>query len=101
MVDDVITAGTAIRESADIITQFDGKIVAVAISLDRQEKVSEDESESAIQQVSRSLNVSVISIVKLKNLISYIQNLSDSSTNGLASHLPTVMEYRSRYGVDY
>jgi orotate phosphoribosyltransferase len=49
IVDDVITAGTAIREAVDILKTHSANLVAVAVALDRQEKVTEDATESAIQ----------------------------------------------------
>ncbi|WP_193016679.1 orotate phosphoribosyltransferase [Proteus sp. FME41] len=93
IVDDVITAGTAIRESMEIIRQHNAKLSAVLLSLDRQEKGRE--SLSAIQELKRDYQCQVYSIITLDDLISY---LSESET--LSEHLPAVKAYRERYGVN-
>ena len=71
LVDDVITAGTAIRESMEIIAQNGADLSGVLIALDRQEKGKAELS--AIQEVERDFNTKVISIVKLADLISYLE----------------------------
>lgn len=93
IVDDVITAGTAIRESMEIIKQHDATLSAVLLSLDRQEKGRE--KLSAIQELKRDYQCQVYSIITLDDLISY---LSESET--LSEHLPAVKAYRERYGVN-
>ena len=93
IVDDVITAGTAIRESMEIIKQHDATLSAVLLSLDRQEKGREELS--AIQELKRDYQCQVYSIITLDDLISY---LSESET--LSEHLPAVKAYRERYGVN-
>lgn len=93
IVDDVITAGTAIRESMEIIKQHDATLSAVLLSLDRQEKGREELS--AIQELKRDYQCQVHSIITLDDLISY---LSESET--LSAHLPAVKAYRERYGVN-
>ena len=66
VVDDVITAGTAINEAVDIINaQPDAKLIGVVIALDRQERATEDVPESAIMQVERRLGIKVYSVCLL------------------------------------
>ncbi|MCT8232530.1 orotate phosphoribosyltransferase [Proteus terrae] len=93
IVDDVITAGTAIRESMEIIKQHNATLSAVLLSLDRQEKGREELS--AIQELKRDYQCQVYSIITLDDLISY---LSENET--LSEHLPAVKAYRERYGVN-
>ena len=92
LVDDVITAGTAIRESMEIIADNGADLSGVLIALDRQEKGKAELS--AIQEVERDFNTQVISIVKLADLISYLENQGTMS-----EHLATVKAYRDQYGV--
>ncbi|WP_338411778.1 MULTISPECIES: orotate phosphoribosyltransferase [Pseudoalteromonas] len=92
LVDDVITAGTAIRESMEIIAENGADLSGVLIALDRQEKGKAELS--AIQEVERDFNTKVISIVKLADLISYLE------TQGtMDEHLASVKAYRDQYGV--
>ncbi|ASM55426.1 MULTISPECIES: orotate phosphoribosyltransferase [Pseudoalteromonas] len=92
LVDDVITAGTAIRESMEIIAENGADLSGVLIALDRQEKGKAELS--AIQEVERDFNTKVISIVKLADLISYLE------TQGtMDQHLASVKAYRDQYGV--
>lgn len=93
IVDDVITAGTAIRESMEIIKQHDVTLSGVLLSLDRQEKGHG--SLSAIQELERDYQCQVYSIITLDDLISY---LTESET--LSAHLPAVKAYRERYGIN-
>lgn len=92
LVDDVITAGTAIRESMEIIAANGADLSGVLIALDRQEKGKAELS--AIQEVERDFNTKVISIVKLADLITYLENKGDMS-----EHLDAVKAYRDAYGV--
>ncbi|MDN3385201.1 orotate phosphoribosyltransferase [Pseudoalteromonas sp. APC 3358] len=92
LVDDVITAGTAIRESMEIIAQNGADLSGVLIALDRQEKGKAELS--AIQEVERDFNTTVISIVKLADLISYLENQGT-----MGEHLASVKAYRDQYGV--
>ena len=93
IVDDVITAGTAIRESMEIIKQHEATLSGVLLSLDRQEKGRE--ALSAIQELERDYQCQVYAIITLDDLISY---LSENQT--LSQHLPAVKAYRERYGVN-
>ena len=92
LVDDVITAGTAIRESMEIIADNGADLSGVLIALDRQEKGKAELS--AIQEVERDFNTRVISIIKLADLISYLE---DQGT--MDEHLTSVKAYRDQYGI--
>ena len=92
LVDDVITAGTAIRESMEIIQANGAELAGVLISLDRQERGRGEIS--AIQEVERDYGCKVISIVTLKDLISYLEEKPE-----MAEHRSAVRAYREAYGV--
>ncbi|MFC3031679.1 orotate phosphoribosyltransferase [Pseudoalteromonas fenneropenaei] len=92
LVDDVITAGTAIRESMEIIASQGAELAGVLIALDRQEKGKAELS--AIQEVERDFNTKVVSIIKLADLIVYLEQQGDK-----AAHLDAVKAYRDQYGV--
>jgi orotate phosphoribosyltransferase len=92
IIDDVITAGTAIRESVDIIQAAGATPAGVVIALDRQERGRE--TCSAIQEVEESLGVRVISIVKLEHLVQYLLDRADHAEN-----VEKILAYRAHYGV--
>ena len=92
IVDDVITAGTAIRESMAIIEAAEARCAGVAISLDRQERGRGELS--AIQEVERDYGLGVISIAKLSNLIEYLEG-----REGMDAELEAVRTYRAEYGI--
>jgi orotate phosphoribosyltransferase len=92
IVDDVITAGTAVREACNIITSAGAEIAGLVISLDRQE-VGRD-SMSAVQELEQSLQIPVFSIVQLEDLIELIEE-----ENEYAEYLEPVIAYRKKYGV--
>ena len=92
LVDDVITAGTAIRESMEIIQANNAELSGVLIALDRQEKGKGELS--AIQEVERDFGTTVISIVTLKDLISYLEE-----KGGDATSLNAIKAYREQYGI--
>ena len=92
LVDDVITAGTAIRESMEIIADNGADLSGVLIALDRQEKGKAELS--AIQEVERDFDTQVTSIVKLADLISYLE-----IQGTMDEHLAAVKAYRDQYGV--
>ncbi|TMP89020.1 orotate phosphoribosyltransferase [Pseudoalteromonas ruthenica] len=92
LVDDVITAGTAIRESMEIIAANGADLSGVLIALDRQEKGKAELS--AIQEVERDFNTQVVSIVKLADLITYLEQQGN-----MDEHLQAVKAYRDQYGV--
>ncbi|SHF59558.1 orotate phosphoribosyltransferase [Vibrio gazogenes] len=92
LVDDVITAGTAIRESMAIIQANGAALAGVLVAIDRQEKGSGELS--AIQEVEKDFGCAVISIVGLTDLITYLEEQGNS-----AEHLAAVKAYRDQYGV--
>ena len=92
ILDDVITAGTAIREAIDTIKQNNGSTVGVMIALDRQEKGQGDRS--AVQELQEDYGTNVLSIINLGNLIQYLQNSGDKKM------LDVMRSYRTEYGVD-
>ncbi|WP_299585168.1 orotate phosphoribosyltransferase [uncultured Microbulbifer sp.] len=94
IIDDVITAGTAVREVMQIIESHSAEAAGVVIGLNRQEKASEDCEFSAIQQVERQFNIPVVSIVQLDNIISFLEQESQDSET-----LQKIVNYRQRYGV--
>lgn len=95
VVDDVITAGTAIRESYTMLKSIGAQISGVVIALDRAEKRSLDDPVSAVQAVQRDLSVSVISIVNLPQLQLFLEKSSVYGDDVLKS----VRDYRTDYGV--
>ncbi len=92
IVDDVISAGTSVRESVDIIRDHGASPAGVMIALDREEKGRGDTS--AIQDIEMNDGIPVASIVKFEHLIVFLKESAD-----LAMHLPAVEAYRQRYGV--
>lgn len=96
VVDDVITAGTAINETVDIINaQPDAKLAGVVIALDRQERASEDTTESAIMQVEKRLGVSVYSVVTLDQIIEHMEQTRGDAAR---ADIESMQAYRERYG---
>lgn len=96
LVDDVITAGTAIRESMEIIQANGADLSGVLIALDRQEKGKGELS--AIQEVERDFGTKVISIVTLADLISYLEEKVDENPS-LIDSLNSIKQYRENYGI--
>lgn len=92
LVDDVITAGTAIRESMDIIAAQGATLAGVLIALDRQERGRGELS--AIQEVERDYQCNVTSIITLGDLISWLAEKPE-----MAGHLDAVNAYRAQFGV--
>ncbi|MBG0754818.1 orotate phosphoribosyltransferase [Vibrio cidicii] len=92
LVDDVITAGTAIRESMEIIQANGADLAGVLVAIDRQEKGKGELS--AIQEVERDFGCAVISIVSLSDLITYLEEKGDAT-----EHLAAVKAYREQFGV--
>jgi orotate phosphoribosyltransferase len=92
LVDDVITAGTAIRESMEIINAHNAQLAGVLIALDRQEKGQGELS--AIQEVERDFGCQIVSIIKLADLICYL-----SEKPGMEAELASVSAYREQYGI--
>jgi len=92
IVDDVITAGTAVREVYRVITSSGADIAGLVISLDRQERGQG--TLSAVQELKSSLGIPVVSIVQLDDLIDILEESKD-----YAEHLDPVLAYRRKYGV--
>jgi orotate phosphoribosyltransferase len=104
IVDDVMSAGTAVRESIALIQQAGATAYGVAIALDRQEMATEaavdgsvkDLAHSAVQYVRDTLGLKVCAVAQLSDLLGYLVAQTD---NGMTQHLPAVQAYRDRYGV--
>jgi len=104
IVDDVMSAGTAVRESIRLIEAAGAKAHAVVIALDRQEMATEvdakgatrDVPHSAVQYVRDTWGLQVLAVAQLDDLLAFLQNSADSA---LAEYLPAVHAYRQRYGV--
>lgn len=93
LIDDVITAGTAIRESMQLIEANQATLAGVMIALDRQEKGKSDLS--AIQEVERDYHCDVSSIITLEHLLTYLQQSEQYS-----EFLPKMLAYRQQYGIN-
>jgi orotate phosphoribosyltransferase len=91
IIDDVITAGTAIREAISLIEALGGSPCAVTIALDRQEKGLGEQS--AIQELQQR-GLQVISIIKLDHILEYLQK------SGQHEHQAAIESYRDRYGIE-
>ena len=92
IVDDVVSAGTSARESVEIIQAAGAEPVGIAISLDREERGTGETS--ATQEISTSLGLSVVKIVGLGDLVSYLESDTDRSDS-----LTAIRRYQSDYGV--
>ncbi len=92
IIDDVITAGTAIREVMQIIQAQGAQAAGVLIALDRQERGRGELS--AIQEVERDFNIPVVSIVSLQQVLEYLADDAE-----LKQHLPAVEAYRAEFGI--
>jgi orotate phosphoribosyltransferase len=92
IIDDVITAGTAIRESIDLIRAAGGEPVGVVLALDRQERGQGELS--AVQEIRAGFGLEVTSIIRLADLAEHL-----ATSAALAQFRPLVDDYRQRYGV--
>ena len=92
LVDDVITAGTAIRESMEIIKANGADLAGVLVAIDRQEKGKGELS--AIQEVERDFGCAIISIVSLTDLVTFLEEKGTDP-----EHLEAVKAYRAEYGI--
>ncbi|MBU6224575.1 MAG: orotate phosphoribosyltransferase [Burkholderiales bacterium] len=107
IIDDVMSAGTAARESIALIKAAGATPHAVAIALDRQEMATEVKADgttqdvpySAVQYVREQVGLQVCAIATLDDLLAYLEN--QGGLGELATHLPNVQAYRARYGVQY
>jgi len=96
LVDDVITAGTAIRESMEIIKAHGAELSGVLIALDRQEKGQGELS--AIQEVERDFGTQVIAIVTLADVVTYLEEKIETQPE-LVPSLASINKYRENYGI--
>ncbi|HEY8878179.1 MAG TPA: orotate phosphoribosyltransferase [Roseateles sp.] len=97
IIDDVISAGTSVRESIQMIEAAGATPCGVAIALDRQEKAAEngvDSPLSAVQQVQERYGLPVVAVAGLADLLAFLEGAPE-----LAAHRPAVLAYRERYGV--
>ncbi|MBQ0932125.1 orotate phosphoribosyltransferase [Ideonella alba] len=99
IIDDVITDGASKREAADMIRAAGATPVGVAITMDRQERASDDPANrrSGVQYVEQELGLRVVSIATLADLMALLQTTGDAA---LAANLERVAAYRARYGID-
>lgn len=95
IIDDVITAGTAVREVMDIIEQHKARAAGVIIALDRQERGQGEKS--AIQEVQDSYGMPVVSIVTLDQVLAYLEEHAGPE---MQPHAEAIRAYRARYGVN-
>ena len=92
IIDDVISAGTSVRESVDIIRQENAELTGVVIALDRQERGQGDKS--AVQEVEQDLGIPVAAIARLQHLIEFIEGSVQ-----FREWLTPISNYRRQYGV--
>ncbi|MEZ5564319.1 MAG: orotate phosphoribosyltransferase [Gammaproteobacteria bacterium] len=92
ILDDVITAGTAIRETVALINQAGGTPAGVVLALDRQERGAG--TLSAVQEVQQSFGIPVSSIIQLDDLVDFLEDSPEHQ-----QYLPLVKDYRERFGV--
>jgi len=92
IIDDVITAGTAVKEAFNLIKKSNAKIAGLVISLDRQE-IGES-GKSAVQELEDNFDIPVVSIAKLDDLIELIEVSDD-----LNIHLSSIIKYREQFGI--
>jgi orotate phosphoribosyltransferase len=94
VVDDVITAGTAIREVMSLIAQHHAQAAGVVVALDRQERGQGELS--AIGEIRQHYGIPVLSVISLDQIIAYLERIGNIE---LECYLPKLKHYRERYGV--
>ena len=94
VVDDVITAGTAIREALATIAAAGGVPAGIVIALDRQERVREDAADSAAQAVAAEHGIGVVAVAALADLLAFAGERAE-----LVGHRDALLAYRARYGI--
>ena len=92
MVDDVITAGTTVRETLTMISALPVKLSGILIAFDRQERGQGEKS--AIQEVVQEYHIPVHSIVNLEDVLEYMQQKAE-----LTKHIPAIQAYRAQFGI--
>lgn len=93
VIDDVITAGTAVREVVKMIHGAGAVVAGVVIGLDRAERGSG--RQSALAELAAELGVPIVSIIRLDDIVHYLEG-----SQGYAGHLPRIVDYRSRWGAE-
>lgn len=91
VIDDVMTAGTAMREVINLLAKVDAKVAGIIVALDRKERGQGELS--AIQELSQELNVPVMALVTIDDIIQYVAN------HGTAEQLAQMKDYRQQYGI--
>ncbi|PVU90767.1 hypothetical protein BB559_003647 [Furculomyces boomerangus] len=94
IIDDVITAGTAIRNSVDLIQKNGGIVVGVIVAIDRQE-IGADSDLSAVEEIKKEFGFNVYSIVQLDSVIEFLKTTESEHKQ----FLPQITDYRNKYGV--
>ena len=97
IIDDVITAGTSVRESVDMIRAAGAEPCAVLIAMDRMERAGPDAAlspHSAVQEVQQRYGLPVVSIASLSDILALLEH-----NNEFAEHREAVLAYRARYGI--
>ena len=92
VIDDVMTAGTAMREVVEILDKAGASVTGIIVALDRKEKGQGDKS--AIQELGESLGVPVLTLVRMDDITDYV------ATHGTAEQLSAMQAYRAQYGID-
>ncbi|MDH2274125.1 MULTISPECIES: orotate phosphoribosyltransferase [Moraxella] len=92
VIDDVMTAGTAMREVVEILDKAGASVAGIIVALDRKEKGQGDKS--AIQELGESLGVPVLALVTMDDITDYV------ATHGTAEQLSAMQAYRAQYGID-
>ncbi len=92
VIDDVMTAGTAMREVVEILDKAGASVTGIIVALDRKEKGQGDKS--AIQELGESLGVPVLTLVTMDDITDYV------ATHGTAEQLSAMQAYRAQYGID-
>ncbi len=101
IVDDVISAGTSVRESVDLIRAAGAEPAGVLIALDRRERGGDAErvtARSAVQEVEQDMGIPVVSIAGLEDVLAFLDSGTEAAT-ALADHRQPIADYRARYGV--
>ncbi|GJM12493.1 MAG: orotate phosphoribosyltransferase [Pseudohongiella sp.] len=94
IIDDVITAGTAIREAADLIKAQGAVLAAIIVAMDRQEVGTG--TMSAIQEIASSYQIPIVNIISLQDIIDYLAETEDAA---FSENLQAIVDYRDKYGV--
>ena len=94
IIDDVITAGTAVKEAVSIIADNGATLSGIAIAMDRQERGSTELS--AIQEIEQNYQIKVVSIITLQSIIDYLKKANNEN---LQQHLRAVEAYRQEFGI--